>query len=176
MLKNISMPAIYNKNGVRWKIFICCLLFIGVGIINSLWTHLDYKSWYEALKKPLFSPPSSSLVGIIWTLMYISMGFSVGKIWQIAQHSIDPQIAKLAKKGIWLFAIQIMVNMIVPIFFFAVHNLYFLLTAVIVNFFLVLGVVQHFYKVNKNSAYILIPYSVWLLYAIILDSALLILN
>lgn len=170
------MSAKYDKKGLGWKVLICCLLFIGIGVINSLWTQLDYKPWYVHLMKPIFSPPSSSIVGVIWTVMYISMGFSVGIIWQIAKNSSTSGKSNRAKKGIRLFIIQIVVNMIVPIFFFAFNNLYFLLTAVLINFLLVLILIQRFYKINKTTAYILIPYSVWLLYAIVLDGALLMLN
>lgn len=177
MLKNSpSAPVNYPKKGLSRKILISCLLLIGVGMINSLWTQMDYKPWYDSLKKPLFSPPSSSLVGVIWTFMYISMGVSVGMVWQIAKSASIPENSRRAKKGIGLFLGQLLINMIVPIFFFATNNLYFLLTSVLINFLLVLGVIRLFYKINKTTAYILVPYAIWLFYAIVLDGSLLVLN
>src|SRR5690606_15714581 len=136
--------------GLGWRILICCFLFIGIGIINSLWTRLDYKTWYAHLIKPAFSPPSNLIVGMIWTVMYISMGISVGIIWQVAKNSLAAEKSNRAKKGIQLFIVQIIVNMIVPIFFFGFNNLYFLLAAVVTNFLLVLILIQRFYTINKT--------------------------
>ena len=159
-----------------FKIVICCIILVCIGLINSLWTQLDYKNWYEQLNKPNFTPPSSSLVGMIWTSMYILMGFSVGIIWQIGSDSRNGVKFNEAKRGIQLFIIQLLVNMVVPIFFFAFNNLYFLFAAVLLNFVLVIRIISRFYQINKTSAYILLPYSIWLIYAITLDGSLLILN
>jgi len=171
-----SKPNTVDKNGLWWKILFSCLILLGVGAINGSWTQLDYKDWYNALSKPFFSPPPSPIVGLIWSGMYISMGFSVGIIWQIVKKSPISEQSKRARNGIKIFIIQIIVNMIVPIFFFALNNLYFLLVSVLINFILLLFVICFFYKVHKKSAYILLPYAVWLLYAILLDAGLLILN
>lgn len=154
----------YTKKGIWWKVLISSILLVGIGAINGLWTLMDYKEWYASLEKPFFSPPSSQVVGMIWTLFYIIMGVSVGIIWQIA------------KKAIGLFIIQIAVNMIVPIFFFAFHNLYLLLFSVSINLLFVATLIQRFYRINKTAAIILIPYLMWLVYATLLDASLLWLN
>lgn len=102
------------------------------------------------------------------------MGISTGIIWQIAKFSKIPEESTNAKIGI--FIIQIVVNMIVPLFFFAFHNLYLLLISVIINLILVYVLIKRYYRVNKTAAFILIPYFLWLVYATILDASLLILN
>lgn len=176
MVTPISKSSITEQSGLWWKILFSCLILLGVGAINGLWTQLDYKDWYDALNKPFFSPPPSPIVGLIWSGMYISMGFSIGIIWQIAKKSSLLEQSKRARNGIKIFIMQIIVNMIVPIFFFAFNNLYFLLLSVLLNFILLLLVIRLFYKIKKKAAYILLPYAVWLIYAILLDAGLLILN
>lgn len=175
-MDNISAEEKFDKRGLWSKMIICCLSLISVGFINSLWTRSDYKAWYEGLSKPEFAPFSSAMVGMIWTIMYITMGISIGIIWQIAKKSDSKEISYRATKGIRLFIVQIVVNMIVPIFFFVFNNLNLLLVAVFINFILVLYLIPYFYRLNKTSSFILIPYLVWLLYAIILDGSLLFLN
>lgn len=166
----------WTKRGLWWKILVSCVMLVGIGAINGLWTLMEYKDWYVSLEKPFFSPPPSSIVGIIWTLMYITMGISTGIIWQIAKFSKIPEESTNAKIGIGIFIIQIVVNMIVPLFFFAFHNLYLLLISVIINLILVYVLIKRYYRVNKTAAFILIPYFLWLVYATILDASLLILN
>lgn len=176
MILETSGEESMDWSGLGWKIILCCSLLLGVGAINGLWTQMDYQSWYEALIKPSFSPPPSPIVGLIWSLMYITMGVSVGIIWQIAVKTRGKEQSKRAKTGIALFLVQILVNMIVPIFFFAVQSLTLLLLCVLLNFLLLLGVIRIFYSVHKAAAYILIPFLFWLMYAIVLDSALLLIN
>lgn len=176
MTEKPLMSDSYNQKGLWWKITISCLLLIGVGAINGLWTQMDYKDWYASLNKPFFSPPPSQVVGMIWTVMYITMGISIGIIWQIRQKSNNAEQAARAKSGIRLFVVQIVVNMIVPIFFFAFHNLYLLLFSVIINLILVIILIKRFNNIHKTTAIILIPYLLWLIYATILDAGLLWLN
>lgn len=176
MTEKPLMSDSYNQKGLWWKITISCLLLIGVGAINGLWTQMDYKDWYASLNKPFFSPPPSQVVGMIWTVMYITMGVSVGLIWQTAKKSSNAEQASCAKNTIVLFVIQIVVNMIVPIFFFAFHNLYLLFISVIINLILVIILIKRFYNIRKTSAIILIPYLLWLVYATFLDAGLLWLN
>ena len=166
----------YTKKGIWWKVLISSILLVGIGAINGLWTLMDYKEWYASLEKPFFSPPSSQVVGMIWTLFYIIMGVSVGIIWQIAKKANVEEQSIYAKKAIGLFIIQIAVNMIVPIFFFAFHNLYLLLFSVSINLLFVATLIQRFYRINKTAAIILIPYLMWLVYATLLDASLLWLN
>lgn len=171
-----SVSDSYTKKGLWLKILMSCLLLVGVGTLNSLWTQMDYKDWYISLEKPFFSPPSSRIVGMIWTFMYITMGVSTGVIWQVTEKSSSEGQSIYGKKAIRLFVIQIVVNMIVPVFFFAFNNLYLLLMGVIMNLLLVAILIPRFYRINKMAAIILIPYLMWLVYATLLDASLLWLN
>lgn len=158
------------------RILISCVLLIFIGWINSLWRMLDYGTWYEELIKPSFAPSPRWIVGAIWTLMYVTMGVAVGKMWQIVNYTSDLNLKSRAQKGILIFWIQILVNMCVPVFFFYFNDLHLVLLGVIVNLLLLLLIIRSFYQINKFSAYILLPYLVWLIYATLLDVSFVMLN
>lgn len=165
-----------DKAGLKTKIFICCVALVGIGVINSLWTHLNYQEWYHGLSKPIFSPSPRWIVGLLWTIMYITVGIAVGMIWQIAAKSPDEKTKRRAQIGMFIFLIQVLVNMTVPFFFFDLNNLNMVLTGVSINLILAVAMAVSFYPVQRKSSYILIPYLIWLIYATILDAALVVLN
>src|SRR5699024_7933186 len=104
-----------------------CILLLGIGYVNSLWTHLDYKPWFNSLTLPSFTAQPRYIIGLIWSAMYILMGGSVGIVWHIAATSRYGIITKFARHGIILFILQIIVNMMVPAFMFGLNNLYLVL-------------------------------------------------
>lgn len=158
-----------NNKGLSKKIFISVLLLLIVGFINSLWKNLEYHPWYDALAKPVITPSPSWIVGVIWTFMFITLGFAVGHVWNVKSTTSDEELSKQAKFAIGVFIAQVIVNMTVPLFFFWMNNLYYVLFGAIVNLLLVIFLMFQFYHVQKRAAYILIPFLIWLIYAVVLD-------
>lgn len=50
------------KRGLWWKTLVSCVMLVGIGAINGLWTLMEYKDWYVSLEKPFFSPPLAQLL------------------------------------------------------------------------------------------------------------------
>ena len=121
------------------------LLFGGlVGILNS-----DNFSNYDGLV-------SSWLFPVIWSILYILMGFS--------SYLISDN-----KRLFNIYKVNLMVNLLWTFIFFMFNLKVFaffwiLLLSVIVGF-----MIYEFYKENKFAAYLLIPYFLWLIFASILN-------
>ena len=56
------------------------ILCLGVGFLSSRVTMEAIPTWYLGLNKPFFSPPNW-LFAPVWTVLYILMGLSVGRVW-----------------------------------------------------------------------------------------------
>lgn len=114
----------------------------------------SYKGYLERLNKPLEIP--SIVFSIVWPILYILMGISA----YIIDNQKDTPL-RLMK----IYYIQLFINLTYPICFFYFHNLtlgaLFTLTLLFLNIILI----YNFYKTNKISAYLLIPYILWLLVA-----------
>lgn len=165
-----------NTRSLSKKILICCVSLLIVGYVNSLWKNIEYHSWYDALQKPIISPSPSWIVGVIWTFMFIILGIAVGYIWHEKQTSEDEQTKKNADLALVLFIAQIIVNMTVPVFFFWMHNLYYVLFGAIVNLLLVIYLMFQFYHVKPLASLIMSPFLLWLIYAVLLDISFVMIN
>ena len=135
--------------------------FIG-GIVS-----IYYKDpWYSLLTKPSFNPPDW-IFAPVWTTLYLMMTFSIWIFW----HSKKKEI-----QTVYIYFIHIVVNTTWTIVFFLLHNL--VLAAVILTLLIIMIIVMiyRFKSVNLISVYLMIPYLLWCLYALILNISLINLN
>ena len=139
LIKNILIPVIMGSV---------------IGLIISPFTN------YQDLNKPPLSPPGI-IFPIIWTILYIIMGYSFYK--QNEQNKT-------------IYYTQLIVNGLWSIIFF-VFKWYLLATIwIILLIILVIIMIKNFYKENKLSGLINIPYLLWLLFALYLSFGVYLLN
>lgn len=150
-----------NKFITYSKSIIIPLLIGGlVGLIIS--NYIDYNS----LVKPTFAPPSI-IFPIVWTLIYILMGVSFG---------ILKSKSLLDDKTKNIYYIQLFVNALWPIFFFVFKWRLFSFIWILILILLVFLMIKEFYKKNKLSGLLQIPYLLWIIFASILNLSIFLLN
>ena len=135
------------------------------GIVGSLFTAPAIPTWYAALKKPSFNPPSW-LFGPVWITLYTMMGVSLYLIWQKRGE------IKLAWPAIIFFLIHLAVNASWSIIFFGQKNIIGALILIVALWFMIVASIFLFYKINKTAAYLLVPYLLCVSYASILNYSL----
>ncbi len=132
-------------------------------------------TWYKTLEKPFFQPPSW-LFGPAWTTLYILMGISFARIWQVASKSRYPIIRKYALRGLAFFGFQFVFNLAWTPAFFGLENP----TLALVIIFLLLGLIafliKHFLRLDRIAAFLLIPYFLWVTFATVLNLSIVVLN
>ncbi len=116
---------------------------------------------YQTLTKPPLSPPSQ-VFGIVWPILYLLMGISLYFIYS------SPK-SKNQQKALDLFLIQLFVNVIWPAVFFRFEMYWFAVIVILLLDVLVAITIYFSYKVNKKSAYLLLPYMIWILFATYLN-------
>lgn len=121
---------------------------------------------YNSLEKPFLSPPSI-LFPIVWTILYILMGVSYGLL--DTKHLID------AKTNL-IYYTQLFVNIMWPIFFFTLKWRLFAFIWILLLDILVVIMIYNFYKKNKVSGLLQIPYLLWILFASYLNLSIYLLN
>lgn len=151
----------------RWKqIGIAALFILGcelVGIVGALTTATGESSWYEALVKPPFNPPSW-LFGPVWTILYAMMGIAAFLVWR-ARREARGDARRNAHRALVLFAVQLVLNGIwTPIFFGAESIVGGAI--VIVSLLVVLALtVRAFFGVSRIAGWLLVPYLLWVAFA-----------
>lgn len=145
----------------KFKLFIDILIPVAIGgivgfIINP---YIDYNS----LVQPPLSPPSI-VFPIVWTILYVLMGIS----YYLLKNS--------SKKEKIIYFIQLGVNALWSVFFFIGKFYLFSFIWIVLLDVLVIFMIGIFYHNNKASAYLQIPYLIWILFATYLNLGIYILN
>lgn len=131
-----------------------------VGFITSKF--MDYNN----LVKPPLAPPGI-LFPIIWVILFILMGISYGML--KTKSLVD-------SKTKTIYYLQLFVNALWSIFFFVFKWRFFAFIWLIFLIILILIMIINFYKKDKISAYIQLPYLIWSIFAAYLNIAIYLLN
>lgn len=148
-----------------WKLFISILLPFVASAIGGFFTVSSVSSWYVTLVKPSFNPPSW-IFGPVWSILYLLMGISLYLVW----------VKKEDLKVFLIFGTQLFLNVLWSILFFGLQAPLFAFVEIILLWIAILVTIIYFYKLNKVSAYLLVPYILWVSFAAVLNFAIFILN
>ncbi|WP_099205663.1 TspO/MBR family protein [Scatolibacter rhodanostii] len=130
-----------------------------VGYISSLLSG-DISQKYAQLNKPPFSP-AGQLFGIVWPILYAGMGIAVAIVYN--QNTIE---SKQALK--WYF-MQLSVNFFWSILFFGLTLHWVALLVLVILDILVGYLLAIYFKINKLSFWLTLPYLIWILFATYLN-------
>ena len=147
-------------------LIVSLLISLGVGGIASILTSGSY-SIYENLSKPPLSPPGF-IFPVVWIILYILMGISAYLI-----YISDSDEKNLALK---FYAVSLVVNFFWPIFFFKFGLFWLAFFWLLLLIFIVAVTLILFKKINQTSAWLLVPYLIWILFAAYLNLFTAILN
>lgn len=123
--------------------------------------------WYNSLVKPAFTPPSW-VFGPVWTILYIMIFISL--YLYIKSFALDK------KWGYFYFGIQLVLNLIWSTLFFGLTNIFLALADIVMLDIFVILTIRKFYMVSKVSAFMLVPYIIWIIFATYLNFAFWVLN
>ena len=148
-------------------ILIAILICFGVGCTASDFQSEAILNWYPTLDKPSLTPPDMAFP-IAWSLIYLCMGISIGLIWHM--WTIRRQMI------IRLFGFQLLFNFTWSIFFFYLRSPLLGFANILVLDVLVVYYMIESYPVKKSSAYLFVPYLLWLILATYLNGYILMYN
>ncbi len=122
--------------------------------------------WYNTLEKPFLNPPAW-LFAPAWTILYLLMAVS------LLLYLISPQ---KEVRGFVIFFVQLGLNLLWPSVFFGAQMIIPGAIICVLLTVLIFYNIKIFYCASKVSAYLLVPYFVWMCYATYLNIGLAILN
>ena len=139
------------------------------GLIGSIFTTPAITTWYESLKKPFFSPPNW-IFGPVWVSLYLMMGISLFVICRRRDNHAQ------AKRGLILFFAQLILNTLWSVAFFGLKSPILGLVNILLLWLAIFFTIQQFLKISKAAAAFLLPYMLWVSFAVILNFSFWILN
>lgn len=135
------------------------ILPLVLGIIVSAFVDFNI---YGSLNKPDLAPPSV-VFPIAWSILYVLMGISL-------------YMNRNNKKNMITFFIQLMLNYLWVFVFFGMQSWLGGFIVIILLDVMILYTILEFYKENKLSAYMMIPYLLWCVFASYLNFQIFLLN
>ena len=129
------------------------VLCFAVGWIASLLQTSAIEEWYPTLNRSPLTPPAF-VFPLVWALLYLLMGISLGSLLVRG----DVSLVKL-----WL--LQLLVNFLWSVMFFALRSPFAGLLTILLLDVLVLSYIIYAFSRRATSAWLMMPYMIWLLFA-----------
>jgi benzodiazapine receptor len=117
--------------------------------------------WYNTLNKSKLTP-SDSVFPIVWSLLYITIFISFCMI--IYSSGLSHQ------KALVFFTIQMILNLLWAPVFFKQQNIRLSLIIILCMWIFIVLTLLEFFKMNKYAGLLLIPYLLWVSFAIYLNA------
>ena len=113
--------------------------------------------WYYALNKSPLTPPAW-VFPIAWTILYLMVAISL-------LFYVKGGLSKDKAIPLLVFSLQIVLNILWSPVFFDSHDINLAFVIILMLIVFVFANIILFYKKSKLSAYLLIPYFLWLIFA-----------
>lgn len=137
-------------------------LIVGGVVSIIIFRFMDYNS----LQKPLLAPPSM-VFPIVWTILYLLMGISYGMLKSKDLTNIKTDL---------IYYIQLGINALWPVLFFVLKWRLISFIWILILLASVIIMTIEFYKKNKLSGFLQIPYIIWVVFASYLNLFIYLLN
>ena len=150
------------------KLILSFLIPFGVAFLSEILTKNAMEE-YANLASPPLSPPGV-VFPIVWAVLYFLMSLSL--------YGIANSTAPQPKKSLCylIFGLQLFFNFAWTILFFVFGLHTFSAVWLTILIALIILNILAFYRISKASAYMLIPYLLWCIFALYLNIGIAILN
>jgi benzodiazapine receptor len=145
------------------KLVLALVICFAAAGIGGFATATGVNSWYMTLNKPSFNPPNW-LFGPVWSLLYTMMAIALWGIWK------QPASVAVSTAMTWFF-IQLALNCLWSFSFFYFESPAIGLVTIILMWAAILITILKFWPIQAWTAYLLIPYLLWVSFATLLNAA-----
>ena len=118
-------------------------------------------AWYRELKKPSWCPPDW-LYGPVWLALYVSIAVSGWLVWRLA--GFDGAALALS-----VYVLQLLLNGLWSVAFFGVRRPDLALLEIVFFWLSIIITIALFHQIDETAAYVLIPYMIWVTFAVALN-------
>ena len=144
---------------------IIILITFSASFIGGYVTTSFKEPWYSEIILPSFNPPSW-VFAPVWTALYIMMSLAIWRIW----------IKLSDKKILAIYFYHLFFNATWSVIFFGFHLIELALFNLIIILFFIIKLMRIYFKKERFSFYLMVPYLLWSSYAFILNFTIAILN
>ena len=147
------------------SLFLIILITSFASVIGGFTTAAFKEPWYSEIILPSFNPPAW-VFAPVWTILYLMMSVAIWKVWI---NLFDVKVLKI-------YFIHLFFNSTWSIMFFGFHQIGLALINLIIILIFIVLLMKIYFKKNKISFYLMVPYFLWTSFALMLNTFIFFLN
>lgn len=172
-----------KKIAKTWVYIVSIAAALAAGGISSVFAMSAMKE-YGALRQPPLAPPSW-LFPVVWTILFVVMGISAARIYIVGKQDRsggtvrcgdNSDIGGQAACALRVYLVQLILNMLWTPLFFTLNLRFAAFVLLVMLLITVIVMTCRFFKLDKVSGILMLPYIAWLLFAGYLNLGTYILN
>lgn len=132
------------------------------GVVGAVATSSAVDTWYQQIERPGFTPPDW-LFGPVWMTLYALMGIAS---WLVFRQGWDQQLVRIA---LGTYAVQLLLNTAWSPAFFGLQSPGLGLVVIAPMWLAIIATMVLFWRVSRPAAVLLVPYILWVSYAVALN-------
>lgn len=144
------------------------LFLLLIAAVASFGAIFQPGSWYAGLAKPSWTPPNIAFP-ITWGILYVLIAVAGARAWLLAQSG-------QRRLPFVLYGLQLGLNAAWSWLFFGLHLMVWGLADIAVMLVLIVANIFFFWRIDRLAGGLLIPYSIWVVYAASLNAGIILLN
>jgi tryptophan-rich sensory protein len=123
------------------------------------------RAWYRALDRPRFTAPDA-VFGPAWALLYANQAVAAWLVWRGDARRAEFDVPALSSYGA-----QLALNLAWPFLFFGLRRPGLALVGISTLWLAIAVTIRDFARKHRFAATLLVPYLVWVTYAVALNAA-----
>lgn len=151
------------------KLLVCIAISQFAGVVGSIFTFTSVDTWYSLLKKPVFTPPAW-VFAPVWMILYTLMGVSSFLVWK--RGFGNPKV----REALAIFLVQLFLNSCWSFVFFGLRSPFGAMLVILIMWMAIFWTMLKFYDISRTAGRLLIPYLLWVSFAVALNGAIVGLN
>lgn len=152
-----------NKNNIFYFLLMM-IITLGGAYLSYKFTG-DMSIYSNTITQPKFVPPAI-VFKIVWPILYVLMGVASYRI------LVAYKNGEASKYPLILYFIQLALNLMWPLIFFKLRLVAIAAIELLLLLVIVILMTIEFFKVDKVSGFLVVPYVLWLIFALVLNFAL----
>jgi translocator protein len=152
-----------------FKLVFSVLICQCAGAIGSMFTIPAIPQWYAFINKPSFNPPNW-VFAPVWTILFSLMGIAAYLVWRKGLG------APGVKKALGIFLFQLALNSSWSVVFFGGRSILGGFAVIVILWIAILWTIKEFLPISRLAAALLVPYVLWVSFALVLNGAFVFLN
>ena len=148
-----------------WKSSLACagwiLWSMAAGLAAAFW---PVDAWYATIVKPTWNP-LNWVFGPVWTTLYVLIGVGAWRVWRVGGFARD-------RAALGVFAVQWALNFAWSGFFFGMRAPGLALIEIACLWVLIGVMIVRFARQDRVAGALLVPYAMWVSFAMALNAAL----